>query len=362
MTSPHIHLVGSVPLGDTEAVLRTLGSKLGTHLKRMPDGETGKRTDSIRFIQVMLSQHPALEVDKETPPLRWRQWDGVLLREIPLVKFKDGIDLDRVTFEPGYAAAAIESFAVFDRLQREGTIAKGVKFQNLPADPAGADLQLCEPARAGGVPATVRSGDGPRGRRDRGEAAARPHRRAVGRMPGSADVRRLLSAASARLQGTIQSHFARIGAAVPRDIELGYHLCYGSPRDEHIVQPKDMAIMVEMVERHLRPRDAAGRFRPFAGAARPQRRRVFRAAQGLGVAGPDGVDPRLDLPRRRGGQPRAAGKGPRAEADRRDRHRMRLGPQGPAAHTGFIANRTSASSRKPPRPRTPIAFAMRRAP
>jgi hypothetical protein len=44
----------------------------------------------------------------------------------------------------------------------------------------------------------------------------------------------------------IQGQLERIGAAVPRDIELGYHLCYGSPRDEHIVQPKDMGIMVEM--------------------------------------------------------------------------------------------------------------------
>jgi hypothetical protein len=38
----------------------------------------------------------------------------------------------------------------------------------------------------------------------------------------------------------------RIGDAVPRAIELGYHLCYGSPADEHCVQPKDMAIMVEI--------------------------------------------------------------------------------------------------------------------
>jgi hypothetical protein len=29
-------------------------------------------------------------------------------------------------------------------------------------------------------------------------------------------------------------------------IELGYHLCYGSPADEHCVQPKDAGIMVEM--------------------------------------------------------------------------------------------------------------------
>ena len=38
----------------------------------------------------------------------------------------------------------------------------------------------------------------------------------------------------------------RIGDAVPAAIELGYHLCYGSPADEHLVQPKDMGVMVEM--------------------------------------------------------------------------------------------------------------------
>jgi hypothetical protein len=39
----------------------------------------------------------------------------------------------------------------------------------------------------------------------------------------------------------------RIGDAVPRAVELGYHLCYGSPADEHMVQPKDAGLMVEMV-------------------------------------------------------------------------------------------------------------------
>jgi hypothetical protein len=39
---------------------------------------------------------------------------------------------------------------------------------------------------------------------------------------------------------------SQIGDAVPADIELGYHLCYGSPADEHMVQPRDMGIMVEM--------------------------------------------------------------------------------------------------------------------
>src|SRR4029077_16553887 len=38
----------------------------------------------------------------------------------------------------------------------------------------------------------------------------------------------------------------KVGNAVPAEIDLGYHLCYGSPADEHLVQPKDMAIMAEM--------------------------------------------------------------------------------------------------------------------
>jgi len=40
----------------------------------------------------------------------------------------------------------------------------------------------------------------------------------------------------------------RLGDSVPTDVELGYHLCYGSPADEHLVQPKDAAILVEMLE------------------------------------------------------------------------------------------------------------------
>jgi hypothetical protein len=38
-----------------------------------------------------------------------------------------------------------------------------------------------------------------------------------------------------------------IGNGVPASIELGYHLCYGSPADEHLIQPKDAGVMVEIV-------------------------------------------------------------------------------------------------------------------
>ena len=37
-----------------------------------------------------------------------------------------------------------------------------------------------------------------------------------------------------------------IGEGVPAGVELGYHLCYGSPADGHLVQPKDAGLMVEI--------------------------------------------------------------------------------------------------------------------
>ena len=38
-----VHLVGSIPLNDTETVFRTACDTLGPWLQRVPDGETGPR-------------------------------------------------------------------------------------------------------------------------------------------------------------------------------------------------------------------------------------------------------------------------------------------------------------------------------
>ena len=54
-----------------------------------------------------------METDIATPPLQWRQWDGLLLREIPLAKFRKGVNPKKVTFYTGYADDGIKSFAIF---------------------------------------------------------------------------------------------------------------------------------------------------------------------------------------------------------------------------------------------------------
>ena len=43
------HLVGSVPLADAEEVFRRSAKVLGARLRRIPDGETGERSDWIAW-------------------------------------------------------------------------------------------------------------------------------------------------------------------------------------------------------------------------------------------------------------------------------------------------------------------------
>ena len=40
---PFAHFVGGIPLDDAGIVFRRLGSEMGGHVRRIPDGETGRR-------------------------------------------------------------------------------------------------------------------------------------------------------------------------------------------------------------------------------------------------------------------------------------------------------------------------------
>ena len=127
--SPVVHLVGSLPLPDSESVFRTLVGAVGEHLLRVPDGETGIRKSWIKFLQDVLAENPGIEVAHDLPPFKFTQWDGKVIREIPRLRIRSGARLDAKSFRTGYADMAIESFGVFDALQKNGVIPAGVRFQ-----------------------------------------------------------------------------------------------------------------------------------------------------------------------------------------------------------------------------------------
>src|SRR5882757_9332613 len=243
---PVVHLVGSIPLPDAETVFRTLSRAVGPHLVRLPDGETGIRKTWIRFLQDVLLENPAIELAKDVPPFKFTQWDGKVVREIPRLRLKFGAKPDANAFKTGYADMAIESWGLFDRMQKAGGIPANVKFQiSIPTPIAPTYNNMVPSDRPGLLPALTQHFIGEIGK----IAKALPNNRIAVQWdvcqevlawegyyePGPVDFR----------TETIEV-LSRIGDAVPRAIDLGYHLCYGSPADEHMVQPKDAGIMVEM--------------------------------------------------------------------------------------------------------------------
>ena len=243
---PIIHFVGSIPLPDAEAVFRTLAQSAGAYLRRLPDGETGIRKTWIRFLQQVLADNPAIEVAADVPHFKFTQWDGKLLREIPRLRVKPGAKPDSETFETGYAEMAIASWSLFEQLQTAGVIPATVKFQiSLPTPIAPTYNNMLPSDRPLLLPALTRHLTGEVAK----IAAVIPRDRIAIQWDVCQDV---LAWEGCYEKGPVDFRtettdvLTRIGDAVPSGIELGYHLCYGSPADEHCVQPKDMAIMVEI--------------------------------------------------------------------------------------------------------------------
>ena len=240
------HLIGSVPLATGEEVFRRLSAALGPLLTRMPDGETGERRRWIYWQRTMLERHPAMEVDAEAGLLELRQWDGSLLRRTDLLRFRSGVDREAVEFPIGYAAAAIESWALFEKLRREGAVPAGLRFQ------------VCLPTPVSSAFMYV----SPRVHDDYQWAYERSLRRDLDRIAGSiphADLSIQWDICQEVLvlegyfptrppdyQERIFALLARLGDAVPAGVELGYHLCYGSPADQHLVMPRDTAILTTL--------------------------------------------------------------------------------------------------------------------
>ena len=276
------HLVGSVPLPDAETVFRTVSAALGPHLRRITDGETGRRGRWIWFQREMLEAHPDMEPDTDEPPYALYQWDGQLLRETPYLRFKAGIDPATVEFPTGYAEAALESFDLYARLQAQGVIAEDALFQvSLPTPMATAYMYVSPGSRDDYIPAYERS-----------LIAAleqildtAPHERLSIQWDVCQEVllfEDYFPHRPADCKAQVFAELGRLGAAVPATVDLGYHLCYGSPRDEHLVMPKDMSILVEIanglsanLDRRLnfihmpvpQDRSDAAYFRPLDGMA-----------------------------------------------------------------------------------------------
>lgn len=247
-TSANIHLVGSIAMENCEEVFTRISEEFGPYINRIPDGETGERSRWIFFQRSMLQEHPAMEVDPTVPELELYQWDGKFLRSLPLVRFKQDVDPDSVEFDTAYDKAAEYSYNVFKQLQKQGKIPANVRFQvSLPTPMATGFMYVSPKARDTYHRIYEKS---LLKALDKILNIIPPHQLAI-QFDVCLEVLVFEGYFSDRPVDYKQQIFAQLGrlgdAVLPEEVELGYHLCYGTPFEEHLVMPKDTTILVELM-------------------------------------------------------------------------------------------------------------------
>jgi hypothetical protein len=236
----NVHLVGSIGLDTVDDVFATVGKMLGPHLCRVPDGEVGGRKLWISW------QYPLLRASVFLRP----EPSGAIrpTNKFPLLTLAEGVAPADVKFgELGYAREARASYLDFVAAREDGTLPKNVRFQVCLPTPFAVVSSVVMPAVLPAVEAAYEKAM-------IAEVAALvrhiPHKdlciqwdvcnemviwdgQPSDAVPANVSHQQILE----RMQ--------RLCAAVPDDVELGLHLCYGDFGAKHFVEPKDAARMVD---------------------------------------------------------------------------------------------------------------------
>jgi ubiquinone/menaquinone biosynthesis C-methylase UbiE len=233
-----VHLVGSVPLASPEAVFRAVAGALGDRVRRIPDGETGPRSDWIVWQLPVFTTQRQLEVVPPGPD----SW-----RPLPRVRLAEGARAESIAFGAlGYADAAISSYRVFARLKRDGVVPVACRLQvclPTPLAPISAFVvpehrALLEPVYEEQVLAELATilREVPNDQL----AVQWDTNFELGMLEGVYPVW------FGEVKGGILERLLRISRHVPPDVPLGYHLCYGDVQHRHFKEPADAARLVDL--------------------------------------------------------------------------------------------------------------------
>jgi hypothetical protein len=230
----NVHFVGSVALDSPEEVFASIGAALGPHLKRVPDGEPGGRRLWISWQIPVLRANPSLAPvgDNQTP-----------------LKLAEGVKAQDIHFgELGYAREARTSYQDFLTAREAGQLPTSVRFQVALPTPWAVVMPFCAQPDAGQIypayeAAMLREVDR--------ICRAIPHQDLAIQWDVCIEMvawdgRSANTPSFPGMEEVFSRNFATLGAAVPDDVELGFHLCYGDLDAHHFVEPADASKMVEL--------------------------------------------------------------------------------------------------------------------
>ncbi|HEY2637937.1 MAG TPA: hypothetical protein VGI54_11140, partial [Solirubrobacteraceae bacterium] len=264
MPATSVHFNGSVNLSDAETVMREISSRIPAGVRRMTDGETGDRGYWILFQIKKFLEMPEFEA-VEVGPAYETASDAP---QMPQLRLVDGASADTIDWPNlGYADAYAESFETFARLQQEGTIPAGVRFQAQYPTPlasmAGTIVPEDLPAVAASYEEALLA--------DLDELlAGLPHDRIAVQWDVAVEFGLLEGAFGTQLGlAEIVPGLVRAVDRVPADVPAGLHLCYGDYGHQHFTQPESVRMQVDLVNAVVA---AAGRTVDFVSFTVPQAR------------------------------------------------------------------------------------------
>jgi len=235
-----VHLVGSIALDSVEEVFRITGKLLGRRLKRVPDGEPGGRRLWISW------QYPLLRASAYLRPDAIPPRAGMFTQ----LRLADGVRPVEIRFgELGYAREARISYQDFLAARARGELPAATRFQVCLPTPLAVIYPFCVAADAAAIEPPYE-----KAMLDEVAAICRaiPHQDLASQWDVCIEMVIWDGQIADRYPKEINAkpalleRLARLGASVPADVELGFHLCYGDLDAKHFVEPIDAGKMVEL--------------------------------------------------------------------------------------------------------------------
>ena len=234
-----VHFVGSIALDSVDEVFRECGRLLGRRLRRMPDGEPGGRRSWIAWQLPLFNANAYLE-----PVAASANTIGQ-----PKLQVAPNFAPEDIRFgELGYAREARISYEDFCAARERGDLPREVRFQvSLPTPMAvvgafvsGPDVQKVLPVYQKAMLGEVET-----------ICAAIPHDDLCIQWDVCSEMviwdgQPSLFPQLPNKERIIPAALARLCDAVPSDVEVGIHLCYGDLDAKHFIEPVDMERMVSL--------------------------------------------------------------------------------------------------------------------
>lgn len=236
-----VHLTGSIPLESADDVFALVGAELGDLCIRIPDGETGSRKNWIGWQYSVFARQEALVQKKER--------DRAYQLHPPFV-FKDGSGAADLDFSGlGFAEEALQSYSLFSARRAAGVLPPQSRFLVALPTPFALVYSFTGYTIQEEVYAVY-------------EAAILvelndlcrviPHEHLAIQWDVATEMsifEKVYQAPLSDAWKTLNDRLVYLGNQVPSDVELGYHLCYGSMNNRHWKEPDDLGMCVAVINR-----------------------------------------------------------------------------------------------------------------